>query len=66
MKFSLSLRNLLAVAPRQPVAACCNWMHDPYNHPVIAAMSERERADLPPVHLPPGRAGCTLARCPAA
>ncbi|HEY6630665.1 MAG TPA: hypothetical protein VIZ90_04360 [Rhizobiaceae bacterium] len=29
-----------------------DWIDDPYAHPEIDAMSERERADLPPVHMP--------------
>jgi hypothetical protein len=31
------------------------WIDDPYAHPEIDAMSERERADLPPVHMPAPR-----------
>lgn len=51
MKISSILRNLFhkddAVAGGQ-----ATWAADPYAHPAIDAMSERERADLPPMHMP--------------
>lgn len=51
MKISSILRNLIRKdAP--VVDGRATWAADPYAHPVICAMSERERADLPPVHMP--------------
>jgi hypothetical protein len=32
------------------------WTDDPYAHPAIDVMNERERADLPPTHMPAGHA----------
>jgi len=51
MKISSILRDLLV--PREGnIGMREAWADDPYAHPVIDAMSERERADLPPVHMP--------------
>jgi len=52
MKISSILRELFASPGSQ---AEFNWADDPYAHPDIGAMSERERADLPPVHMPSPR-----------
>lgn len=66
MKISSILLNLLAEA-RKFHACRPDWTDDPYAHPAIDAMSERERADLPPAHLPvgylseAGRCGCRMA-----
>ena len=35
-----------------PMSTTPLWVDDPYAHPDISAMTERERADLPPTHLP--------------
>lgn len=32
-------------------AAGTAWIDDPYAHPAISVMNERERADLPPFHM---------------
>jgi len=66
MKISSILRDLLAFRASY-TAADADWTDDPYGHPDIDAMSERERADLPPVHMPArlatGGAACRLAPC---
>ena len=51
MKISSILRDLLASRAGHS-DICDAWVDDPYAHPAIDAMSERERADLPPVHMP--------------
>lgn len=59
MKISSILRDLLA--HRAGYAdSDAGWIDDPYAHPAICAMSERERADLPPVHMQASR---PAARC---
>ena len=65
MKISSILRNLLArrVGNAEVRAA---WADDPYGHPDIDAMTERERGDLPPTHMPARRAtgaALRLANC---
>ena len=55
MKISSILHGLLAHCPDDQ-APDMAWIDDPYAHPAIDAMNERERADLPPTHLPPRRA----------
>jgi hypothetical protein len=56
MKISSILRDLFARrAGNAEVRGA--WADDPYAHPDIDAMSERERADLPPVHMPAPRYG---------
>jgi hypothetical protein len=52
MKISSILSGLLAYRAGNADADGADWIDDPYAHPVICAMSERERADLPPIHLP--------------
>ncbi len=52
MKISSILAGLLALPAGNRSDRGCDWMDDPYAHPAIDAMSERERADLPPAHLP--------------
>ena len=52
MKISSILRDLLARRAETAGASDAPWTDDPYAHPDIDAMSERERADLPPTHLP--------------
>jgi hypothetical protein len=55
MKISSILREFLSLPAINPGDG--PWTDDPYAHPDIRAMSERERADLPPVHMPePGPA----------
>lgn len=54
MKISSILRGLLAHRPDDQ-ALDMAWTDDPYAHPAIDAMNERERADLPPTHLPARR-----------
>jgi len=64
MKISSILRDLLAF--RAGHADMCDaWVDDPYAHPDIDAMSERERADLPPVHMDDASHGvrASLAAC---
>ena len=66
MKISSILRDLLTAGHADvPDAA---WADDPYAHPEIDAMSERERADLPPTHMPVAyvSAAGRLDRCIAA
>jgi hypothetical protein len=52
MKISSILCDLLARHGKHADAGDPSWIDDPYAHPDIDAMSERERADLPPVHMP--------------
>ena len=52
MKISSILRDLLTRRAETAGAWDAPWHDDPYAHPDIDAMSERERADLPPTHLP--------------
>lgn len=52
MKISSILRGLLIPRVHYADAGDADWIDDPYAHPDIEAMSERERADLPPVHMP--------------
>ena len=55
MKISSILHDLLTGRRRNPPEAQrAFWFADPYAHPAISAMSERERADLPPTHMPAG------------
>jgi hypothetical protein len=49
MKISSILGDLLAGRGSRPAEAE-GWTDDPYAHPAISAMSERERADLPSTH----------------
>ena len=60
MKISSILRGLLAYPAGEARASGApwdgGWADDPYAHPDISAMSERERADLPPTHMPARRA----------
>ena len=51
MKISSILR-LLADRTGHADVSHLVWADDPYAHPTISAMSERERADLPPTHMP--------------
>lgn len=46
------LRDFLAGFARHAERYDAGWRDDPYAHPAICAMTERERADLPPVHMP--------------
>ena len=62
MKISSILRDLLARRAGTAGASDATWTDDPYAHPDIDAMSERERADLPPTHLPAGRPWAALPR----
>ena len=55
MKISSILRDFLAHRAGHVDAPCAAWTDDPYAHPDIDAMSERERADLPPTHMPAPR-----------
>jgi hypothetical protein len=50
MKISSMLRRFFALPPDQTEFQDTSWADDPYAHPAISAMNERERADLPPVH----------------
>lgn len=48
----------------EPAACHGAWAHDPYGHPDIRGMTERERADLSPTHMPArlairGEVGCS-------
>ena len=52
MKISSILRDLLTRRAETAGAWDAPWADYPYAHPDIDAMSERERADLPPTHLP--------------
>jgi hypothetical protein len=52
MKISSILRGLLIPRVHNADAGDADWIDDPYAHPDIEAMTERERADLPPVHMP--------------
>ena len=52
MKISSILRDLLAAHADHADASGAGWSDDPYAHPEISAMTERERADLPPTHMP--------------
>jgi hypothetical protein len=52
MKISSILHDLLARRAGHAGRVDADWIDDPYAHPAIDAMSERERADLPPVHMP--------------
>ena len=55
MKISSILYDLLTGRrSNPPEAQRAFWLDDPYAHPEISAMSERERADLPPTHMPAG------------
>lgn len=55
MKISSILRDLLSALAGNAKAHDAGWRDDPYAHPAICAMTERERADLPPVHMPAPR-----------
>ena len=55
MKISSILRDLLAGFAAHAETYDAGWRDDPYAHPAICAMTERERADLPPVHMPAAR-----------
>ena len=61
MKISSILHDLLARRSSYGGVEKADWIDDPYAHPAIDAMSERERADLPPAHMPARIA----QRCPA-
>jgi hypothetical protein len=67
MKISSILRELLAHRAGHADASEAVWTDDPYAHPDIDAMTERERADLPPTHMPAriamGGAASCLAPC---
>jgi hypothetical protein len=52
MKIYSILHDLLARRASYAGVEKADWADDPYAHPAIDAMSERERADLPPVHMP--------------
>ena len=52
MKISSMLQGMLRSGARRRERCDRFWTDDPYAHPDIDAMSERERADLPPTHLP--------------
>ncbi len=52
MKISSILAGLLAFPAGNRRSRGLDWVDDPYAHPAIDAMSERERADLPPAHMP--------------
>lgn len=52
MKIFSILRDFLARRAGHMDFSDAAWADDPYAHPVIDAMSERERADLPPAHMP--------------
>jgi hypothetical protein len=52
MKISSILRDLFTLRVGGADTRQAAWADDPYAHPVIRAMSERERADLPPFHMP--------------
>lgn len=52
MKISSILRDLFAHRFGEPAPCHAAWVDDPYAHPDIRAMTERERADLPPTHMP--------------
>ncbi|MEW9807556.1 hypothetical protein ABUE31_16320 [Mesorhizobium sp. ZMM04-5] len=52
MKISSILAGFLAFPAGRRCGDDAAWADDPYAHPAIDAMSERERADLPPAHLP--------------
>ena len=52
MKISSILSDFLARHAGHADISAAAWADDPYAHPEISAMSERERADLPPTHLP--------------
>jgi hypothetical protein len=54
MKISSILRDLLGGTGDAEVSDAA-WADDPYAHPDIDVMSERERADLPPTHMPAPR-----------
>jgi hypothetical protein len=55
MKISSILRDLLALRGNHADVGEA-WADDPYGHPDIDAMTERERGDLPPTHMPARRA----------
>jgi hypothetical protein len=52
MKISSILRLLADRTGHADDVSHLVWADDPYAHPTISAMSERERADLPPTHMP--------------
>ena len=52
MKISSILNDLLTRHAGHADISDAAWADDPYAHPEISAMSERQRADLPPTHLP--------------
>jgi hypothetical protein len=54
MKISSILRDLLGRIG-DAEASDAAWADDPYAHPDISVMTERERADLPPTHMPAPR-----------
>ena len=62
MKISSILRDLLTRRAETAGAWDAPWHDDPYAHPDIDAMSERERADLPPTHRLPGSPRTALPR----
>ncbi|MEP9385807.1 hypothetical protein [Mesorhizobium sp. KR9-304] len=67
MKISSMLRGLFVHRSGAPATCHAAWADDPYAHPDISAMTERERADLPPTHMPArvamGSAASRLAPC---
>jgi hypothetical protein len=65
MKISSILRDLLAFRAGRSDMGDAAWDDDPYAHPEICAMTERERADLPPVHMDVASHGvrASLAAC---
>ena len=59
MKISSILNDFLARHSGHADISAAAWADDPYAHPEISAMSERQRADLPPTHLQvPPAASC--------
>jgi hypothetical protein len=51
MKISSILRDLFTHRVGGADTCQAAWADDPYAHPAIRAMTERERADLPPFHM---------------
>ena len=67
MKISSILRDLFAHRFGEPAPCHAAWVDDPYGHPDIRSMTERERADLPPpVHAPAPSATRLQAGCRSA
>lgn len=59
LKLFLSLSTLAPFRLPQLQDQDDNWVRDPLAHPDIAAMDERQRADLPFGGLPSGRLSAT-------